>query len=444
MVAIKIDNSECQITGVDRAQVGKLRNILCYHIDAQMAHFSGAFNTKRYLIDKHGVFPTGLLYLAEKFLKDNKIPVQLKDIRHAPKPQGSIFKASLGLTPYPEQIEAVEACLKHMRGTIKAVTGFGKSVTMAILVSKLQVPTLIVVPNLELKKQLQESFAGFFGKDTVGSFSDKKLIAIDNVDALDPNEKADMYDCVICDEAHHVAAATYRKLNKSAWGSIFHRYFFTATPFRSRSEENILFESIAGKLIYEVSYHTAVKKGYIVPIEAYYVNIPKTQMKGNTTKWASVYSELVVNNKVRNEIIAQLLTNLNNSSTLCLVKEIQHGDLLAEETGLSFMHGQNPNNRMLLLEFLLEERKGLIGTVGVLGEGLDSRPAEYIIIAGLGKSKNQIQQQIGRGVRRHKNKESAKIIIFRDPSHKFTLRHFKEQYKIIVEEYGVTPVELKI
>ena len=67
-----------------------------------------------------------------------------------------------------------------------------------------------------------------------------------------------------------------------------------------------------------------------------------------------------------------------------------------------------------------------------------------IILAGLGKSKNAFMQQCGRGVRRYGDKQSAKIIIFRDASHKWSLAHFKEQVKILQEEYGVTPAKLEV
>jgi len=328
------------------------------------------------------------------------------------------------------------ACLVKSRGTVSACTGFGKSILMAMLVNDLRVKTLIIVPNLELKRQLTDSFTQYFG--------DKMThITIENIDSK-ALKTAKGYDCLIIDEAHHVAAKTYRELNKKVWSGIYYRYFFTATPFRSKDEEQLLFESIAGDVIYRIDYTKAVDMGYIVPIEAYYVDLPKIEITGNT--WYQVYKQAVVDNKRRNLITSSILEQLarNDSSTLCLVKEVKHGQNLEDLSGAFFTYGGRESGPWLIKLFNENKLKVLIGTTGILGEGVDTRPCEYVVVAGLGRSKNQFMQQIGRAVRNYPGKQSAKIIIFRDASHKFTLRHFKEQVKILKDEYGVQAVKLEL
>jgi superfamily II DNA or RNA helicase len=190
----------------------------------------------------------------------------------------------------------------------------------------------------------------------------------------------------------------------------------------------------------EIDYQTAVENKYIVPVEAYYIEIPKTEIKGNERSWASMYSELVVMNETRNHIISDLLVSLKDKSTLCLVKEIKHGSAL----GGYFAHGENSDTPHLITLFNRGKLKTLVGTTGVLGEGVDTRPAEYVIIAGLGKSRPQFMQQIGRGVRNYPGKTSCKVIIFLDKSHKWTRTHLREQCKILLEYYGVVPSKLEL
>lgn len=349
------------------------------------------------------------------------------------------------MKPYQEQLEAAKIAAKAGRGVICMPTGFGKSVTMALLINEMQLKTLVVVPNLELKKQLRESFTRFFG--------DLSNITIENIGSPALKTATD-YDCLIIDEAHHAAAKTYRDLNKNQWKGIYYRFFFTATPFRSRDDEQLLYESVCGQVIYRVEHSVAVDKGYIVPIEAYYYELPTIKPKGNQFNWHSMYSELVVNNEFRNKLIADVIVNLESwgLSTLCLVKEIKHGEELKRLTGLThkdnkevaFASGVEENTRILILEFTLRERNALIGTTGVLGEGVDTKPAEYIIIAGLGKSKNAFMQQVGRGFRRYEGKESCKVLLFKDKSHKWTLDHFKKQCKYLKDEYGVVPTKLEL
>lgn len=268
------------------------------------------------------------------------------------------------------------------------------------------------------------------------------MIAVENVDALDPNKLLVGYNCVIIDEFHHSAAKTYRKLNTKAWKNVYHRFGMTATAFRSKDEEKLLLESVLSEVIYEVNYQTAVYKRYIVPMEAYYIDLPKQTVKGET--WAQVYNELVVNNSHRNDIIVGILECAPKQlgPTLCLVKEIAHGNKISVKSKVSFANGQSSDCTDLIKGFNNGQLMSLIGTTGVLGEGVDSRPAELIIIAGLGKSKNAFMQQCGRGFRRYPGKESCKIILFRDPSHKWTIKHFNAQKKYLLEEYGVVPVKI--
>lgn len=440
MITLIVDNSTCQVIGLNNSQWQALRNVLSYSINAQTAYFSSARNSKRYLLGTRGDFPTGLLYLVEEHLNSAKLTYRKDDRRKRPEPRTGLFNACLGVTPYPEQQEAAKACKALERGIVVAPTGVGKSLIVALIIEQLQVPTLIVVPSLELKRQLTASLKAIFGE--------MANIRVENVDALDPKTEIKGIDCVIIDEFHHSGAKTYRTLNKKAWKGVYYKFGLTATPFRSRDEERLLLESVLSQVIYRVEHKTAVDKGYIVPIEAYYYELPAKEVLGNEMSWPSVYSELVVNRDDRNELIASLLHSLHltGTSTLCLVKEIKHGNRLEGmlSGAAAFANGESDLTPALINQFNAGKEAVLIGTTGVLGEGVDTKPAEYIIIAGLGKSKNSIMQQCGRGFRVYPGKSSCKIILFKDPSHKWTLQHFKTQCKILRDEYGIKPIKLEI
>lgn len=419
-----------RVGGLSPTQFKSLREVLSYQADPQASYFSGGYAQKRYLLGKRGEFPTGLLYLVKEFLRGTEYPVA--DARKLPPARPGLFEPRLGVTPYPEQIEASETCKRHTRGIVVAPTGFGKSVIIALIITKLQVRTLIVVPSLGLKKQLTESLTKTFGVKAM------KHISVQNVDALDPKVPA-QFDCVIIDEFHHSGARTYRELNKKAWAGVYYKFGLTATPFRSQENERLLLESVLSKVIFRVEHETAVKKGYIVPVEAYYYDLPKQDVEGYT--WNQVYNELVINNSYRNTLICNLLKRLGDFPTLCLVKEIKHGELLRDSAGVPFANGEDGDAKTLIDRFNSESGQ-LIGTTGVLGEGIDTKPAEYIILAGLGKSKNAFIQQIGRGFRVVPGKECCKVILFRDKSHKWTLAHFKAQVKYLKEEFGIVPSKL--
>lgn len=438
MISLEINNSTCRITGLGAQEHKQLADLMSYQVDAQAAFFSRNHRSrKRTLLDKKGVFPTGLLYIADRWLTD-RCTHSVKDLRKRPAPLPDRFIVSLPHTPYLEQAEAAVACQEAGRGIVVAPTGCGKSVIAALIISAVQVRTLVVVPSLELKRQLTGALKDAFPDETVGGLG--STIAVENVDALDLNTLCN-YDCVIIDEFHHSGAKTYRNLNKKAWTNVYYRFGLTATPFRSNDDERLLLESVLSEVIYRIDYKTAVAKGYIVPLEAYYIEVPKTVTDGYS--WAQVYKDLVVNNTPRNEVIKGLLKKLDaaNISTLCLVKEIEHGERLSS-SGFKFANGQDEDCKHYITLFNRAVLTTLIGTTGVLGEGVDTKPAEYVIIAGLGKSKNAFMQQVGRGFRRYGDKQSCKILIFKDTSHKWTRAHFAAQCKILKDEYSVVPAKL--
>ncbi len=431
---------------------GKLQPLLGKHSDLKACKASlrkkpasckGHWFKVRQMMTRRGDFPTGLLYLVENYLKKHQLKHAKNDTRKRPNALQGFPRLRLPFDPYPEQAEAAVAAAEAGRGIVVAPTGVGKSAIAALIIDQLKVNTLVVVPTLELKRQLTTALKEAFGDENVGQLSQKRPLAVENVDALDFRKPLEGYDCVLIDEFHHAGALTYRKLNAKAWPGVYHRIGMTATPFRSQDHERLLLEGVLSQVVYEIDYPTAVKKGYIVPLEAYYVDVPETEIKGSA--WPTVYKQLVVNNKARNDIIIRLLIKLHRAeaSTLCLVKEVSHGHTIAEDA-FTFVKGDNADNREMIADFNARKIKVLVGTTGIIGEGVDTKPCEYVILAGLGKSKNALMQAWGRVFRRYKGKTSGKVIIFRDASHKFGLTHFAAQVRVLKEEYGIKPVRLEV
>lgn len=427
MIKVKVGNSYSSIHGLSSTQERILRDTISYTVGD---YFSGFGPRKVSLLSKRCEFPTGLLNRVKQFLVnvDHEIvsrpELSLLGVSQVP------TSATIS-TSYLWQEEALEAAVKYRRGTISAPTGSGKSRVIQMIVERFGLKTLIVVPTLEIKTQLTSTLKSL------------KNVTVENIDSKKLKTLTD-FDLLILDECHHAAAKTYQKLNKTAWTGIQYRICATATPFRNDTEETLLYESIAGGVIYKLSYQDAVLNKYVLPIEAYYIEIPKQAT--DAYAYRDVYNRLVVNNAVRNERLAYLILSLNSSdkSTLCLVKEIAHGEALKELSGIPFVNGQDEESREFIGKFNSREQVAVIGTTGVLGEGIDTRPCEYVIIAGLGKARSQFMQQVGRALRTYPGKDSAKIILVKDRSHKFLSRHFATQCAILREEYGVIATKIDI
>lgn len=419
MVQLLIDNSYSKVTGLSVKQEKELKELLSFSVGS----YFGPFGIKRRsLLDKRGHFPTGLLSRVEAYL--GKGGYARKNLRAQPISQLWPISASL---PYAAQSSALIAAIDNHQGIISMPTGAGKSKVVEMISERLGVKTLVIVPSLEIKKQLSSTL--------------KRLsnVTIENIDSKALNSLTG-FDCLIIDEAHHVAARTYQKLNKTAWKGIYYRFMLTATPFRNQDEETLLFEGIAGQVIYRQTYQEAVEAKSIVPIEGYYLDVPPSNLKGEPYPYA--YKHGVVNNETRNLMISKLLLTIPKP-TLCLVKEVLHGQTLSEMSGIPFVSGQDDESKDYIRQFNEGEITHLIGTQQVLGEGIDTRPAEFIIVASLTKAKSQLMQICGRGVRNYPGKESASIILFKDKSNSYLLKHYQAQCKVMKTEYGVIPLKLK-
>lgn len=443
MLTLKIGNSYSQLFGLTVDQYYDLKDLMSYTVNTQGFGNRARFQ-RRCLLNKQLQFPSGLLYLVQNYLRN--VSYDCQDTRVRPitplEARESLFAPGVAPTPYPEQIAAQEALeASDGRGIVVGPTGVGKSLMIALTIDTFRVKTLVVVPKVELKRQLTESLVSWFGKANFDKF-----VQVANIDSLDPNKVLKDFGMVITDEFHHSAAKSYRDLNKKAWVNVYHRVGYTATPFRTDDEERLLLESFLAEEVYRIPYHTAVEKGYIVPLDTFYYTVPKKDIVGNPTSYPAMYSELIVNNSYRNDMICLVLGRLRavRKATVCLVKEIAHGEKLSAITGIPFANGQDGRSQELINAFNSGRIKSLIGTYGVLGEGVDTKPAEYIVIAGAGKAKTQFMQGCGRSFRKYEGKESCKVILFNDTAHKWFKGHFREQCKVLLEEYGVAPTLMQI
>lgn len=86
-----------------------------------------------------------------------------------------MFKVQSNYSPKGDQPKAIESIVNafssgQQHHVLLGVTGSGKTFTMANVISKLQVPTLIIAPNKTLAAQLYLEFKEYFPEENVGYF----------------------------------------------------------------------------------------------------------------------------------------------------------------------------------------------------------------------------------------------------------------------------------
>ena len=169
-------------------------------------------------------------------------------------PTEPVTVSPLPQTVRPYQQEAIDSW-KALggRGTIVLPTGAGKSIVATLAIDEVHAPTLIVVPQLDLLHQWYENLSRIYGQGNVGVyFGEKKdirpLTVTTYVSASSHlDELGNRFYLLICDEVHHLTAATWQH---AARLSIAPKRLALTATYPSDFEDHLLLQELIGPPCY--------------------------------------------------------------------------------------------------------------------------------------------------------------------------------------------------
>jgi superfamily II DNA or RNA helicase len=157
-----------------------------------------------------------------RFLKSSRVDVEDEVLNLPPCPE---LTSSITLRDY--QAEALEAWLKSgNRGTIVLPTGAGKTVVAMAAIAHINVPTIIIVPTIDLIEQWRDRLEVEF-RVKVGAYgggeSTQGPITVSTYESayLRAEALGNKFALMVFDEVHHLPAPSYSQI-----GELF------AAPFR--------------------------------------------------------------------------------------------------------------------------------------------------------------------------------------------------------------------
>ena len=447
---IIINNSNSRITGIeDKKILVELSKYLSYQ--TLSGFWNGKFNyqTTILLDPKTGIFPTGLVNRAEEFLQQRfGIQVKRNDRREIkvsaiPLPR----KFAPRLRPYQESI--VQVCTASGRGIIESATGTGKSVLIAELIYRYKIPSLIVVPTINILEQMTRTMEKVYGKNKVGKIVQgqpgralnlkKTPIWVASVQSLPntPQEFFDQIGLLLIDEFHHAAAVTYQDLNINAFRNIYYRFGFTGTNFRNDGADLAL-QGVLSNVIYQYDAPQAIQDGWLSKVK--FVIYDFKHELGLFKDYRAEYNTNIIENETFHDSVAKLALAIKDKKpipTVILVREIKHGEALKDRIpNSSFISGKEPSTaaQKMLKDFEAGKYSILIGT-SCIGEGVDLPSAQIGIMAGGGKARSEIIQKIGRFLRLHEGKSEATIIDFTHEGSPRLWKHARSRMSVY-SQYG--------
>ena len=338
--------------------------------------------------------------------------------------------------PRGAQIEALYSLEKSReegfdKGLVVAATGIGKTYLAAFDSAKYN-RVLFVAHREEIIKQAAQSFKnvrnsddiGFFygnQKDTKNSFIFALVQTLGKEQYL--NEEyfsKDYFDYIIVDEFHHAVSSNYKKII-----DYFTPKFLlglTATPERLDSKD--VFALCDYNMVYEVRLKDAINKGWLVPFRYYgiydeTVNYEDIDYKNGKYDDKQLEEALMLNK--RGELILNHYLKYNSKRAMGFCTSRHHAEYMAKvfnENNIpsaavySGEKGEYSEERNIALSKLTSGELKVIFSVDMFNEGLDVPAIDMVMFLRPTQSPTIFLQQLGRGLRKSKDKEYLNVLDF--------------------------------
>jgi superfamily II DNA or RNA helicase len=352
----------------------------------------------------------------------------------------TISFANLDVRPYPHQQRMLDALAiererhdRH-RNLVVAATGTGKTVVAALDYRQLSeahrdLPSLLFVAHREqILEQSRATYRavlrrGDFGEILGGwQIADGRhvfaMVQSLNEARLD-RVAPDAFDIVVVDEFHHAAAPTYDRL--LSYLKPRELLGLTATPERLDGQD--VTEWFDHRIAVELRLWEAIDQGFLVPFQYFGVSdgTDLSELKWRRGGYAlDELSNLLTGDDLRVgkllDAIQRIIYDPGSMRALGFCVSKEHARYMADKfttAGIesrSLTGDDSAEIRRRTLSDLQAKRIQCVFSVEVLGEGVDAPDVDCILLLRPTASATVFTQQLGRGLRRARDKSHLTVI----------------------------------
>ena len=389
------------------------------------------------LINSRGILLSGYIPRLKKCLSDKQIPYEVDNRSERLKASnGPIIK---GKTLRDDQARLVESAVKNQRGILVAPTGSGKTLLAGAIISCFPgKKALFLCDKKSLAYQAAEDFREYGLKnvtlvgDGTKDVSGNIVVAIQkSLIGLDLSYLSTMFDIIILDESHHLAAkdSQHASIIRSLLAPI--RIGLTAT-YPSDQRIQLIMEGLLGPIIGELTEEEAKEKNIIADTKVIIRKIDFDQEVIECRNYHNARKVGIISNRGYNKKVVQEAISWikEGKSVLISFIETEHGKYLksiADELGLKceLLYGDTsmPIREKVKSDFKAKKIMCVIAST-IWREGINIPSLDVVINAAGGKSDIAIKQLKGRGTRQYEGKEMLYYVDFFNPNHDSFIKHF--------------------
>ena len=472
MITINVNTIRSQIVGqLAKEVINKIDSKLSYELPGAffMQQRNPWLGVKKLFSKITQSFPTGLIHYVETILQTYNLEYEIIDCRTPITLGTELPYYGLPLRDY--QLEAVNRAIQKQRGIIKIATGGGKSLVLAQIIAKLNIPTLILTHKVDLLYQLQRVFKdalkvsiGVIGDgkcaieqftvatiQTIAKAYDKpkkrrksKEVDVDDNMLLSKSEQiqqlVESVQCLIVDEVHHISCDSYWTVHKQAKNALY-RVSCSASPWREDGAD-LLIEAAMAKQLIDIKASNLIERGYLVPPTVYLLNFKHERKSRDDYQYSEIYDDEIMNNLERNKLIvkAALKAASQKKTVLIAVTKVEHGKTLEAmlqtvEPDSLFVFGESDSElRQQVLQELNERKRKIVICTTIFGEGIDVPNLDVLINAKAASSSVDAFQLIGRVLRKTPQKSRAYVVDIFDKNCKYIGSHTNSRLRIYQTE----------
>lgn len=318
---------------------------------------------------------------------------------------------------------------KGEKSLVIAATGTGKTYMSAFDVKQFNPRRMLFVVHREdILRKAMSDFSKIIKRRDLGLFTGNNkdydayymFATIHSISRHYMDFSKDHFDYIIIDEAHHAYAETYQRIL-----NYFKPKFLlgmTATP--ERSEGNDIFSIFDNNIALEVRLNEALENDLVVPFHYFGItDIESVDLEDvDISDIQEVASRLKINERVEFIIQKMNFYGYDGDKRKCIgfCVNIDHAKYMCDE-----FNKRGIKSVVLTSENLVDERAEqikrledenddleIIFTVDLFNEGVDIPSLNLVIMLRPTSSSIIFIQQLGRGLRKHKDKEFLTVLDF--------------------------------